>query len=148
MLVLTELVLNGTKYRLCYTLGPTYNDAKITARFKCVLIVHKLFNIKVNYFDATLLVVTELVLSGAQCNGNVITVHLCFLRSRSSVNVSPHPSHCRRCCGLSALRAGLFPSCAASALLVSLVRFSVPSLSNFLFADFSLQYVNSNTKRK
>ena len=81
--------------------------------------------------------------NGTRCglcqNGKVIiTVHLCFFRSRSSVNVSPHPSHCRSCCGLSALRTGFFSSCAASVISGSLVRFSVSSGCDFLVVSFFL----------
>ena len=60
------------------TLGPACNeqiDAKKTARCRGVLIVTELLNIAVNYFDgkkstlrSRVLVVTELVVSGTQCN--------------------------------------------------------------------------------
>ena len=63
-----------------FSLGPAYNekkDAKETARYKWVLAVTELFNIAVNDFDAKksahcsqVLVVTELVVSGTQCNQN------------------------------------------------------------------------------
>ena len=66
----------GAHWYCANTLGPAYNeskDAKENVHYKWVLVVTKLFNITVNYFDAKksagynrVLVVTELV-CGTQC---------------------------------------------------------------------------------